>query len=80
MFRDERVGSSPTRSTILIFNNMAKKTKQTAVSMSADEKKWRIQRNADILREAANMSTQDRKEAENYMRTQIKEMQKIIKQ
>ncbi len=59
---------------------MAKKTKPAAVSMTAEEKKWRVQRNADILREAYNMSSKEKAEAKKYLQQQINEIKGIIKQ
>lgn len=59
---------------------MAKKTKASTPTMSAEEKKWRVQRNADILREAYNMSAQDKVDAKKYLKEQMNEIKNIIKQ
>ena len=56
---------------------MAKKTtsRSSTSSMSAEEKKWRVQRNADILLSAAQMSASDRKAAQTELKNRARDIQ-----
>lgn len=54
---------------------MAKKQSTPKASVSAEEKQWRIQRNADILKSAAMMSSADKRAAQSYLQKEMNAMQ-----
>lgn len=54
---------------------MAKKQSTPKNSLAAEEKQWKIQRNAQILKDAAMMSASDKKAAQSYLQKEMNAMQ-----